>query len=257
MFAPALSESSEHFPRDDVQRLAALETAHFWFSARNELIAWAISNYFPRARTLFEIGCGTGVVLSHINSTLPHLTLTGGDLLPVALDVAQERVPSAAFAQIDIRRLPYVEEFDVVCALDVLEHVDEDGPALQQIADALRPGGGVVISVPQHMWLWSAADEYGRHRRRYSRRALLELLDRTGFEAVRATSSVSLLLPVVATSRLRNRQLTVAYDPFRELSLHEGVNRILKAVMGTERRLIRAGFSFPVGSSLLVVGRKR
>lgn len=257
MFAPALADSSEHFPRDDVQRLAALEADHFWFSARNELILWAISKYFPQAQTLLEIGCGTGVVLSHISASLPKLRLTGGDLLPVALDVARERVPSAAFAQIDIRRLPFVEEFDVICTLDVLEHVDEDDAALEQIARALRPGGGVVISVPQHRWLWSAADDYGRHRRRYTRRQLLDLLDVTGFEAIRATSSVSLLLPLVATSRLRHRKLTEGYDPFRELTLSEGVNRTLKAVMSAERRLIRAGVSLPLGSSLVVVGRKR
>ena len=206
MFAPALTDSSEHFPRDDVQRLAALEADHFWFSARNELILWAISKYFPQARTLLEIGCGTGVVLSHISAALPKLGLTGGDLLPVALDVARERVPNAAFAQIDIRRLPFVEEFDVICALDVLEHVDEDDSALEQIANALRPGGGVVISVPQHRWLWSAADDYGRHRRRYTRAAAPATCStQTGFDAIRATSSVSLLLPVVATSRLRQR----------------------------------------------------
>lgn len=257
MFAPELSESSDHFPREDVRRLAALEAAHFWFSARNELIVWTISNYFPRARTLLEIGCGSGVVLSRISTTFPKLDLTGGDLLPVALDIARERIPDATLAQVDIRRLPFAEEFDLVCALDVLEHIDEDHCALEQIAHALRPGGGVIISVPQHKWLWSAADEYGRHRRRYSRTGLLELLDKAGFERLRATSSVSLLLPLVGISRLRNRRLTDAYDPFRELTLSAGVNRVLKAVMSAERRLIRAGVSFPVGSSLLVVGRKR
>lgn len=256
-FAPELADSSEYFPRDAIARQSALEEAYFWFRARNELVVWAVSQHFPHAETLLEIGCGTGVVLSWIREALPHLELTGADLLPDALAVARTRVPDGTFAQIDIRRIPYVEEFDVVCALDVLEHVEEDASAVEQIARALRPGGGVVISVPQHAWLWSAQDEFGRHRRRYSRRALLGLLDAAGFDAVRATSTVSLLLPVVAISRLRNRHLTDDYDPFRELTLPPIVNGALGAVMRVERALIKRGVSFPVGSSLVVVGRKR
>jgi SAM-dependent methyltransferase len=257
LFAPTLSDSSEHFPREDVERLSAVEEGHFWFTARNDLILWAISRYFPEARDLLEIGCGTGIVLSRLRADSPHLRLTGGDLLPVALDIARDRVPEATFAQIDIRSLPFVDEFDVVCALDVLEHVDEDTLAVEQLSQALRPGGGIIVSVPQHMWLWSAADEYGRHRRRYSRRQLVGLLDQAGFDVMRATSSVSLLLPVVALSRIRRRRLTDDYDPFRELALSERVNRALGAVMSAERRFIRRGLSFPLGSSLVVVAKRR
>ena len=182
MFEPALAEASDHFPQKDVERLASLEEAHFWFRARNEIIVWAISTYFPDARNLLEVGCGSGVVLAQLSSRLPRLTLTGADLLSNSLAVARTRVPEATLAQIDVRRIPYDDEFDVVCALDVLEHVDEDGEALEQIRGALRPEGGVIISVPQHEWLWSAADEYGRHRRRYTRSSLLRLLESTGFE---------------------------------------------------------------------------
>jgi SAM-dependent methyltransferase len=257
LFAPALAESSEHFPRADVEKLSAVEGGHFWFAARNDLIVWAISSYFPDAQSLLEVGCGTGIVLSRVRADLPHLRLTGGDLLPVALEIARDRVPDATFAQIDVRHLPFADEFDVVCALDVLEHVDEDSIAVEEIARTLRPGGGLVVSVPQHAWLWSAADEYGRHRRRYDRRRFVELLEQAGFDVIRATSSVSFLLPVVALSRIRNRRLTDDYDPFREFVLPERVNRALGAVMSAERRLIRSGVSFPLGSSLLVVAKRR
>jgi hypothetical protein len=107
------------------------------------------------------------------------------------------------------------------------------------------------------MWLWSAADEYGRHKRRYSRSSFLQLLADTGFEKVRVTSSVSLLLPLVLLSRVRHRRLTDEYDPFRELALPQGVNRVLTGVMTAERRLIRSGVPLPLGSSLVVVARRR
>jgi SAM-dependent methyltransferase len=257
LFAPALAESDEHFPREDVRRLAELEEMHFWFVSRNELILWAVSRYFPLARTLLEVGCGTGIVLSRLQSGLPQLALTGADILPTALEIARERVPDAAFAQLDVRDLPFVEEFDVICALDVLEHIDEDALAVEQIAAALRPGGGLIVSVPQHPWLWSAPDEYGRHRRRYTRRGMRRLLEQGGFEPVAMTSSVMLLLPLVATSRLLRRRVTDDYDPFRELSLSMRTNRILGSVMGVERRVIQRGISLPAGSSLVVVARRR
>ncbi len=257
MFAPALAESSEHFPHEDVRRMAELEEAHFWFSARNALISWSISTHFPTVETLLEVGCGTGIVLAHLRDSLPDAALTGVDLLPVALDVARDRVPDATFAQSDVRDLPFVEEFDVVCALDVLEHVDEDGHSLRQIVRSMRAGGGVVVSVPQHSWLWSAADEYGRHRRRYSRDRAVRLFDEAGLRILRATSFMTLLLPLVVLSRMRNRRLTEDYDAFRELVLPKSVNTLLGSTMGIERQLIRRGLSFPLGSSLLLIGRKR
>jgi hypothetical protein len=107
------------------------------------------------------------------------------------------------------------------------------------------------------MWLWSAADEYGQHRRRYARRRLLDLFDSAGLSVVRATSSVMLLLPLVAISRLRHRRLTDQYDAFREFEPSVRVNRVLRMALSAELRLIRRGVSLPLGSSLLVVGRKR
>ena len=68
--------------------------------------------------------------------------------------------PGATFIQADIRHVPYEEEFDIVCALDVIEHVDEDDVALGEVARAAKPGGGVVVAVTQHRWLWGLAILY-------------------------------------------------------------------------------------------------
>jgi SAM-dependent methyltransferase len=256
-FAPDLANSSEHFPREAVARMATLEEAHFWFRARSDLIVWMIAKYFPYARKLLEVGCGTGVVLSRLRAAFPDAALTGADLSTDALAIARSRLADATFAQMDIRHLPYVEEFDVVCALDVLEHLDEDTDALTEAARSIRPGGGIVITVPQHRWLWSAMDEYGRHRRRYARGPARAMLDAAGFDVVRTTSYVSLLLPVVAASRLANRRLTSDYDPFRELAVSSVVNRACAGVLSAETLLIRRGVSFPLGTSLVIVGRRR
>ena len=129
------------------------------------------------------------------------LSLTGADLLPEALRVARERLPGATFIQADIRHVPYADEFDVVCALDVIEHIDEDDVALHEVARAVKPGGGVVIAVPAaHVALGQRGTSSMQHRRRYSRRSLLALLDAAGLECVRVTSSFVFVLPLVYLS---------------------------------------------------------
>jgi ubiquinone/menaquinone biosynthesis C-methylase UbiE len=256
LFAPELAETDEHYPREVVDRLAELEDHYFWYAARASLISWLIGKYFPRATSLLEVGCGSGYVLSTLRAAYPELRLAGVDLLPRTLRLAQERVPQAMLLQCDARRLPFTDEFDVVCALDVIEHIDEPEIALAEMARAVTPGGGVIVSVPQHPWLWSAWDEFDRHRLRYTRRGLLELLVNVGVEPVRVTSSVMFLLPLLLASRLRNRRLMPEYDPYRELRIPDVANRILGEVMRAERWLTRVGVSLPVGSSLVVAGRR-
>jgi SAM-dependent methyltransferase len=255
-FAPELAASEDHYPPGIHARLAELEEKHFWFTARSELVVWLLRRHFPRPRSVLEVGCGTGGVLAQIAAEHPDVELTGGDLLKEALDVARARVPQATLLQLDARRLPYVDEFDVVCALDVLEHVAEDGAALAEIERSLLPGGGVLVTVPQHPRLWSAADEYGRHRRRYTRTALHARIEEAGLETIRMTSWVTLLLPIVAASRAFDRRRVAAYDPFRELEIARPLNSVFGAVMRAEHGLIRRGLSLPVGTSLVAVARK-
>jgi hypothetical protein len=136
--------------------------------------------------------------------------------------------------------------------------VDEDDEVLAQMHQAVRPGGGILVSVPQHPWLWSAVDEYSLHRRRYTAAQLVERVEGAGFEVARKTSFVSLLLPAVAFSRWRGRgQDASEVDPTGEFQLPGAVERAFGAAMTAERSLIRSGVSFPAGSSLLLAAHRR
>ena len=120
---------------------------------------------------------------------------------------------------------------------------------------ACRPGGGIVLTVPQHEWLWSYRDVYAKHQRRYRRKDLLAKIAGAGFERTWTTSFVTLLLPTMAASRAGQR-LPEGFDPARELRVSRVANRVLGAVMAAERRMIAAGLSLPVGGSLLAVAHK-
>ena len=256
LFAPELVDSVDHYPSHAIGQLAPREDDYFWFTARSQLISELLSSAFPDAKTLLEVGCGTGGVLAHLRATHPGISLTGSDLLPETLRVARDRVPDATFLQADIRQMPYREEFDVVCALDVIEHLDEDDVALAEIARSVRPEGGVIVAVPQHMWLWGAWDRSIATDAEYSRRSLLRMFDAAGLTPVRVTSSFSLVLPLVYVSRLRSRTIAEGGDPYQALRIPAAANHALGAVMRVERFAIRRGVSLPVGSSLTVVARK-
>jgi SAM-dependent methyltransferase len=255
-FTPALSASRETFDPRWYPALAAREAGSFWFRGRNRLIVWALRRYFPSARSFLEVGCGTGFVLAGVARASREMTLAGGDLLSAGLGFARERVPRAAIYQLDARRLPFEEEFDVVGAFDVLEHIDEDQEVLSEMTRAARPGGGVLITVPQHVWLWSAEDEAGHHRRRYSRSEVVEKLTRAGLSVERVTSFVSVLLPIMAASRLSRRAGSRDVDSLRELSFPRPLDAALEMTLVAELALIRAGFSLPAGGSLLAVARR-
>lgn len=256
-FAPDLAGGGDGFDPALFAELARLEARNFWFRARNGLIVWALRRFFGDARSLLEIGCGTGFVLSGIAAALPHLRLAGSEAAAGGLRFAASRVSGAELMQMDARRIPFEAEFDVVGAFDVIEHIEDDRAVLREMHRAARPGGGILLTVPQHPFLWSEYDVRARHVRRYRARELREKVLEAGFEIVKVASFVSLLLPLMMWSRLAQRVPESGYDPLAELRLAGWLNALFEAVLGLERGLIRAGVSFPAGGSLLVVARRR
>lgn len=243
------------FKPEFFSRLAGFEAKHFWFRARNRLLQWAMRRYFPAVTSFFEIGCGTGFVLSGFHEIRPLLRTAGSEIFASGLKFARERLPGVALFQMDARNIPFKSEFDVVGAFDVLEHIVEDEAVLGQMFKATRPGGGILVTVPQHPFLWSANDEHSLHQRRYRRAELRRKVEGAGFRVERITSFVALLLPFMVISRLTKKRAP-ASDLWEEFQISRPVNAIFEATLAIERALIKAGVSFPAGGSLLLVGTK-
>jgi len=204
-FAPELLHEQCDFHPENHEQLFKLERSHFRFQNRNDLIIYTLNRYFSAAMSFCEVGCGTGFVLMGVANARPELKTVGIELYPTVLAFAQSRLPQRVFFQADARQLPYVEEFDVVAALDVLEHLDEDELVLRNMWQCLKPSGGVLITVPAHQWLWSIHDEMACHKRRYSHSELRSKIEKAGFRLIRMTSFVSFLLPLMFVSRVKSR----------------------------------------------------
>jgi SAM-dependent methyltransferase len=238
--------------------LASVEEGFWWFEARNRLIEWAVERWCNGARSFFEVGCGTGFVISRIARRFPHLRLAGAEYFPQGLPFVRSRLPQTALYQMDARRIPFSNEFDVAGAFDVIEHIDDDETVLRELRRALTPGGILLLTVPQHRLLWSRVDEYSHHKRRYSRTELRAKLQAAGYEVLALRSFVSLLLPLQLAERLKKSKATFDYaDAQAEFEISSLLSNLLGAIMRLEFELIRAGVSFPVGGSLLAVCRRR
>jgi SAM-dependent methyltransferase len=256
-FAPELSQSNDGFSAGHFAELHALEAGHFWFRARNKLVQFCFKRYFPRAASFLEIGCGTGFVLSGLHRRFSDVHLAGSEIFTTGLDFARKRLPGIDLFQMDARRLPFEAEYDVIGAFDVLEHIEEDECVLASIFRACRPGGGLMLTVPQHRFLWSVMDDYACHKRRYTRRELVGKVERAGFQVVRTTSFVTLLLPLLVFSRWKRNCHRAAFDPLEEFRIGRLTNATLEKILAFERFLITWGISFPAGGSLLLVAQRR
>jgi SAM-dependent methyltransferase len=256
-FASDRAHEGGGFKPEYFSELALLEENNFWFKSRNQLILWAMEKYCPNFKSLLEIGCGTGYVLSGISKNFPQRMLFGSEIFIAGLGFAASRVPSAKFMQMDARKIPFESEFDVIGAFDVLEHIKEDEQVLQQIYAALKPEGLILLTVPQHAWLWSPVDEYALHERRYSAADLHRKIEGSGFRLIRSTSFVTTLLPAMMISRLLQKRVPdEQFDAAAELKISPWLNALFSRALGSELALIKRGFNFSVGGSRLVVARK-
>ncbi|MEX1247385.1 MAG: class I SAM-dependent methyltransferase [Anaerolineales bacterium] len=254
-----LEERTGGFDPTFFSNLVRFEENSFWFKSRNELLFWTYETFFLQAKRFFEIGMGTGYVLAGFQKRFPSLELHGSEFFVEGLVHAAARLPNAQLYQMDARSLPFTDHFDVIGAFDVLEHIEEDRLVLSEMCKALRAGGGVIITVPQHKFLWSVLDQVSHHKRRYSRKGIVEKLEEAGFQPIYISSFVTLLFPIMLLSRIFRRKADSGVYDLRsspEYKIGAFLDKALGGIMRFERWMMRKGARFGFGGSLLVVAKK-
>jgi SAM-dependent methyltransferase len=260
MFAPELSGITESYDPAWYQELFILESKNFWFTSRNRLLEYFGHCYFSEKGQYLEIGCGTGYVLKMIYEKFPKLRVMASEAQVEGLIFAKNRVKgNVDLCQMDACSIPFQEEFDVIGAYDVIEHIQDHKKVIRQVYDALKVNGIFMVTVPQHMFLWSQYDEVGCHYRRYERGELEDLLRDAGFLIKRTTSFNALLLPMMIISRWfkKDKNEKEQFDVLEELRLSGIVNTVLSFILKIELALIKLGFNLPMGGSRVIVAQKR
>ncbi|HEX2762900.1 MAG TPA: class I SAM-dependent methyltransferase [Allosphingosinicella sp.] len=231
-------------------RMAQLDSRHWWYRARREILADLIARRIrlPADARILEIGCGTGHNLLMLRRF--------GKVDAIEIDAEARAVASKRLGR-DVLSAPLPEltgiadgAYDLVAILDVLEHVDADRAALTSIARKLKPGGRILITVPAHPWMWSAHDEVNHHKRRYTRRTLRRVIGEAGLKIELLSWFNSLLFPLAAASRVAAR---LAGSKESGDKLPPGpVNRLFEAVFGLERYAV-GRVPLPPGVSLVAI----
>lgn len=149
---------------------------------RYEPIITEITRLQP-ARIL-EIGTGLGAMGTRI--AVQH-NYVGIELDRTSYETAKQNMSAAKFGEVRHGDLSAIgeEKFDLICAFEVLEHIEDDVSALQDWANALAPNGHLLLSVPAHMDQFGPLDELAGHFRRYDRKTLAQSMIAAGWEPER------------------------------------------------------------------------
>ncbi len=231
-------------------RMAELDSRHWWYRARREILADLIGRRIrlPENPRILEIGCGTGhnlVMLKRFGS------VDAIEIDPAARAIASKRLGHAVM-EAPLPALTGVEDraYDLVAILDVLEHVEEDKAALESIARKLRPGGRILIAVPAHPWMWGVHDVVNHHKRRYTKKTLRAVVAAAGLKLEMLSWFNSLLFPLAAAARfagkVRNKEDSDDKLPPRPL------NALFQGIFALERYAI-GRLPFPPGVSLVAI----
>jgi SAM-dependent methyltransferase len=162
---------------------------------------------------------------------------------------------------VSVTNLPFKDEFDAVVSFDVVEHIPDHRGCIEQLRDALVPGGTLIITVPAHPALWSSWDEIQRHVRRFRPSEIESLVQDAGLEVISVRQFfAALVLPALAAAawdRLKGSGQGVDQraDQHRAMSTPPLISQVAYQALAIERRLLNTPFP-GLGTSLLAVARR-
>lgn len=234
-------------------RMAAHDSTHWWYRARRDILADYLSRYggLPDDARILEIGCGTG-------HNLPMLAQFGS-VEAIEIDAAARAIASRRLGKpVGNAPLPALTgvargAYDLIAVLDVVEHIEDDVGALTAMAECLKPGGKILITVPAHQWMWSAHDVVNHHHRRYSKKTLGAAIARAGLTHNGLRWFNSLLFPAAVAARAAGK--LTGKDDSDDSPPAKPLNTAFEAIFGLERHLV-GRVPLPPGLSIITLASR-
>lgn len=243
------------------RQLREIESTHWWFVGRRRILLVMLDRMNIEAGSILDVGCGAGTNLDLFARRYPNSSLHGIDVELEALRFCRaERVLPVYRA--DVARLPFKDRaFDLISALDTLEHVADDLGTLRELFRVCSVGGTLLLTVPAFPFLWGSVDKVGHHYRRYWRKELIEKVVAAGFVIRTLRFFNCLLFPPIVAVRLAGRLVpdrnVVADQPvWTDFDVVKSgpLNTLLARLFSLEASLL--AIKPPFGVSLLCVGER-
>ena len=236
----------------------------FWWSVGTRRVFFGIIDELldDRPARVLDVGCGTGIMLKELSRG--RRQAYGSDRSELALSFCKKR-GMASLVRCDATQLPFATDcVDLVTALDVIEHLDEDEACVREMARICRRGGHLLLHVPAFPFLWSDKDDLNHHRRRYRRGQLLRLVEGCNLRVERIFYFNCILFPVAVLRSLLQSAVPRREPPpiaeeaktlDRLYRIPAWVNRVMIGLMDFERRLVTR-YPIPFGMSLVCLAQK-
>lgn len=231
-----------------------VEDSHWWFVGRRAILESFMRGIVEKIKTenprILDVGCGTGANLEMLAN---FGASEGVDVSDDALEFCNAKGLKVHKGLAE--KLPFDDEsFDIVTALDVVEHLDDDVAGLKEMHRVLKSDGRTLIFVPAFMWLWGVQDDISNHRIRYTKKQIIERLQKAGFEIERATyANWTFFAPILAG---RTIMKITGIRPESENNVNvSALNGIFGKLFSAERLWLRK-FNFPFGVSIVITAKK-
>ena len=234
---------------DEWFQIASMD--HFWRSWRFIYIKKNESIFLNQYNKILEIGCGNGIILRQFEK-YSNKIIDGCDLNLYALSKIDNFNGKKYIYNIYDLNPNMVGNYDCIILLDVIEHIDADIEFLKVAVKHLKNGGYVVINVPALNWLFSQYDIKAGHKRRYTKKTLKKLFQKSGVEIVKMQYWGLSLIPLALMRKIilmvsKKNIIKTGFQPPKKW-----INSFLRILMKIETRL----FEYPpIGTSLLAIGK--
>ena len=234
----------------EYETMLKAERDHWWFKSRRDIIDhlfWKPGRKLPAEPSILSVGVSTGAELEYLSC---HGCVTG-------LDICHQNVEFSRGCGFDVLEQDMVccaeedAKYDIVFAMDVLEHIEDHEKAFEQIVRVLKPGGHIVITVPAFMFLWSGHDVEFEHVRRYTKKSLKRLISTQPVAIEKLSYYNFFLFPLALAVRKLGLSSTT------QLTLPSSkINSLMHSIFSSEKRFLK-WMNFPFGVSLISIVRKK
>lgn len=243
--------------------MATAEESHWWYVGLRDMIGRIVKSprfAVPRDGKFLDAGCGTGANLRLLSGLTTPRVLEGFDAHPRSIRLAARKCPEADLYLDDIRR-PTVRDdgYDLVLCCDVISLVGWNAclEGLRNVVDRMSDGGLLILHAPACKWLYSNHDRAVGNIERYRLSEIQSFMELLGLRVELLTYRMSVLLPIVAACRRFPGAARVDDEPHSDLGRGpESLVPIWRRIVAGENGLTIRGLRWPIGSSILAVGRK-